>query len=77
MLPERQWARAEAACESADVCLVVGTSGLVHPAAGLPSLARSRGASVIVVGPETTALDDIADCVVVGKAATVVPLLVD
>ena len=76
MLSEVAWARAEAACRAADVCLVIGTSGLVHPAAGLPALARSGGASIVVIGPEATRLDDIAEVVLRGRAGDVLPLLV-
>lgn len=34
-------------------CQVVGTSGLVHPAARLPYIARDAAATVIEVDPET------------------------
>jgi NAD-dependent deacetylase len=68
-----QAAAAEAAeCE---VMLVVGTSGLVYPAAGLPGGARRSGATVITVNPEPTELDGIADISVRGKAAEVLPRL--
>ena len=42
--PERLRA-AEAAARDCELMLVVGTSGLVHPAAGLPRIARRSGAS--------------------------------
>jgi NAD-dependent deacetylase len=44
------------ATESADVMVVVGTSAIVYPAAGLAELALSRGAAVIEVNPEVTPL---------------------
>lgn len=37
---------------SCDLLLVVGTSGLVHPAAGLADLAIDAGASVVEINPE-------------------------
>ena len=77
MLPAAAWDRAESACRDADVCLVVGTSGLVHPAAGLPVLARSAGAAIVVVGPDATPLEAIADHVLRGRAGDVLPALVD
>lgn len=56
VLPERAWQSAVAATEAADVMVVVGTSAIVYPAAGLPELALSRGAAVIEVNPEPTPL---------------------
>lgn len=51
------WDAAEAAARSADVMLVVGTSGEVWPAAGLVEIASRRG-EVIVVNPELGPLDE-------------------
>lgn len=66
---------AQQAARTCAVMLVIGTSGLVHPAAGLPSLARGAGAKVIVVNPESTELDDLADVCVRAAAAKAVPEL--
>jgi NAD-dependent deacetylase len=55
-LPEEPWQRAVEATEAADVMVVVGTSAVVYPAAGLPDLALSRGIAVIEVNPEPTPL---------------------
>ena len=44
------------ATEAADVVVVVGTSAIVYPAAGLPELALARGTAVIEVNPEPTPL---------------------
>lgn len=55
-LPEEPWQRAVEATEAADVMVVVGTSAIVYPAAGLPELALSRGISVVEVNPEQTPL---------------------
>eukprot|EP00172_Hildenbrandia_rubra_P001505 Plantae.Rhodophyta-Hildenbrandia_rubra.ctg20688.p1 GENE.Plantae.Rhodophyta-Hildenbrandia_rubra.ctg20688~~Plantae.Rhodophyta-Hildenbrandia_rubra.ctg20688.p1 ORF type:complete len:299 (+),score=58.18 Plantae.Rhodophyta-Hildenbrandia_rubra.ctg20688:1108-2004(+) len=38
---------------SSDCVVVVGTSGVVFPAAGLPALAKARGAKIVEVGYET------------------------
>jgi NAD-dependent deacetylase len=43
-----------------DVCLVVGTSSVVYPAAGLSGEARRRGAFTAEVNPETSAGVDLA-----------------
>lgn len=55
-LPDEPWQRAVEATESADVMVVVGTSAIVYPAAGLAELALARGAAVIEVNPEVTPL---------------------
>ncbi len=74
--PQRVLA-AEAACTGCDVLLVVGTSGLVYPAAGLPWLARRAGAEVVIINPQPTELDSVARIVVTGTAAAVLPLLLN
>lgn len=74
-LPEQAWASAVDAAEGCVLMLVVGTSGLVHPAAGLPGLARRRGAVVVEINPETTALSGEVDHVWRAGAAEALPLL--
>ena len=48
-LPEDVWAEADDAARRCDCFLVVGTSGVVYPAAGLVQLARGCGACVIEI----------------------------
>ncbi|KJX75086.1 NAD-dependent deacylase [Mycobacterium lepromatosis] len=55
-LPDEPWRRAVEATKATDVMVVVGTSAIVYPAAGLPELALSRGAVLIEVNPEPTPL---------------------
>jgi NAD-dependent deacetylase len=59
------------------VMLVVGTSGLVYPAAGLPAGARRGGAAIITVNPDATELDGLASVCIRGKAAEVLPQLLE
>jgi NAD-dependent deacetylase len=73
MLPEQEIAEATAAAEAADLFLVVGTSAVVYPAAGLPLLARDRGGYVVEVNVEETPLSRAADEVIRGPAAVVLP----
>jgi NAD-dependent deacetylase len=73
MLDADVLARAERAAATADLMLVVGTSGLVYPAAGLPALSRRSGARVIVVNSDESELDSVADQCVRGKAGEVLP----
>jgi NAD-dependent deacetylase len=63
-MPERAMARAQAAIEACDLCVVVGSSLVVYPAAGFPEYAKQRGAALAIVNREPTPLDDLADVVV-------------
>jgi len=51
-LPPEATAHAEQASRAADCVLVVGTAGVIYPAAGLVEDARDRGAAVIEVNPD-------------------------
>jgi NAD-dependent deacetylase len=75
-LPERVISAAYVAAETCDLMLVVGTSGVVYPAAGLPQVARQHGAAVVEVNPAPTALSVMMDCVVRGAAAATLPAMV-
>jgi len=72
MLPMRALEAAEEAADACDLMLVVGTSGVVYPAAGLAR--RTRG-KVVVVNPQVSELDDVADAVLRGQAAVLLPQL--
>lgn len=74
MLPPDVLDAAEDAARRCDLMLVVGTSGLVYPAAGLARTARGK---VAIVNPEPTALDDAADAVLHGTAAKLLPVLLE
>ena len=74
MLPTAALAAAEEAAAACDLMLVVGTSGVVYPAAGLARATRGR---VVVVNPEPSALDDAADAVLAGTSAMLLPQLLE
>ena len=79
LLPEEAVRTTEAAIEAlepGDVCLVVGTSGIVFPAAGYPAMALAQGATVIEVNPVDTDVSDMCHHTVRGTAAQVLPELV-
>jgi NAD-dependent deacetylase len=63
-MPEDAMARAQAAVEACDLCVVVGSSLVVYPAAGFPEYAKRLGASLAIVNREETPLDPIADVIV-------------
>jgi len=60
-LPAGALEEASRLCSSADVVLVVGTSGMVHPAASLPALSKSGGAFVVEINPDSTPLTALMD----------------
>jgi len=74
-LPPDVLEAAERAAEACDLMLVVGTSGVVYPAAGLPAVARRCGARVVVVNPEPSGIDPLAHVVLRGTAAGLLPVL--
>lgn len=76
-LPSRALAVAEEAVRECDLMLVVGTSGVVQPAASFAWRARARGARVVEVNPEPTPITEIADVALRGGAARLLPALVD
>jgi NAD-dependent deacetylase len=75
MLPAGAFEKAVAGSENCDICLIVGTSGMVYPAAALPSIAKRAGAFVIEISCEETALSEIYDEVIKAKAGEVIPSL--
>jgi NAD-dependent deacetylase len=75
MLDPRALQEASAEAGDCDVLLVVGTSGLVYPAAGLPARARRAGAAIITVNPEATEADALAEVSIRGGAAVALPSL--
>ncbi|MGE0742675.1 MAG: NAD-dependent deacetylase [Hyphomonadaceae bacterium] len=62
-MPELEMARATAEAEACDLFLVLGSSLVVYPAAGLPISARRHGATLVIVNREPTELDGFADLV--------------
>jgi len=63
-MPEEQMARAQTAVEACDLCIVVGSSLVVYPAAGFPQYAKQLGAGLAILNREETPLDPMADVVV-------------
>ena len=74
LLPPGAYERAALAASACDLCLVVGTSALVYPAANLPVIAKSAGAHVVEVNPERTPMSEFCDEVLTGKAGDVLPM---
>jgi len=75
-LPPDVWAAAESAARKADLFLVIGTSAVVHPAAGLARIAKNAGARVVEVNIAETPLSSIIDEFLQGASGEVLPRLI-
>jgi NAD-dependent deacetylase len=69
-------ARAEEAALDCDLLLVVGSTLVVHPAAGLVPLAYRNGAAVIIVNDQPTGYDQLAGAVIRQPISEALPRLV-
>ncbi|HRA65731.1 MAG TPA: NAD-dependent deacylase [Caldilinea sp.] len=76
ILPEQALNQAWRAAEQCEVFLVIGTSGVVYPAAQLPLIAKRHGAHVIEINPEISALSDVADVTLRAPGGEALPRLV-
>jgi NAD-dependent deacetylase len=72
-LPEQAFGAAVSALQEADLVVVIGSSGLVQPAASLPLVGRDAGASVIEINPAMTPISDTADVYLPSTAAVALP----
>lgn len=68
--------RAQAAAETADLFLAIGTSLTVYPVAELPVRALRNGARLVIVNAEPTPLDGQAHAVLRGPIGELLPALV-
>ena len=62
-MPPAAMERAEAETVACDLFLAIGSSLVVHPAAGFPVLAKQNGARLVIINREPTDLDGLADLV--------------
>jgi len=67
-MPERETAEAFAAAADCDLMIVIGSSLVVYPAAGVPEAAVRAGAPLVIVNREPTPLDAHAEVLVHGAA---------
>ena len=75
-LDQQTLAESVRAVESCEVMMVVGTSGLVYPAAMLMPSAQAAGAFVIEINLAPTPHSSAADLSIQGRAKEVIPLLI-
>ena len=53
-IPQRAWIESRQETETADVLLIVGSTGEVYPAASLPHQAAGNGALIVEINPEAS-----------------------
>jgi NAD-dependent deacetylase len=75
-LPTKIWSRAVDAVQTCDCFLVVGTSAIVYPAAGLIDVARMEGADVIEANLQPSAASARVDVLLLGPSGTTLPELI-
>ncbi len=76
-LPSRVWEQAVIEAGNADLVIVVGTSGVVMPAAMIPLLVKQHGGVIIEVNVEPSNITVSADVFLRGKAGVVLPKLAE
>ena len=67
--------RSYEALESCELLLIVGTSGIVYPAASFAPVAKAHGAFVVELNLDTTPNSEIVDVAFTGRAKDLVPQL--
>jgi NAD-dependent deacetylase len=76
-LPPQVWEDAEQATRRAQVFLVIGTSALVYPAAGLIPLAKRSGAKIVEINVAETPFSPGVDFSLRGPAGEILPRLIE
>ena len=74
-LPSGVWNQAWQAVRSAQLVFVIGTSGVVYPAADLIPLALEQNARVVEINPGPTPFSETVDCALSGPAGEILPRL--
>lgn len=62
--------------QDCSLMLVVGTSAMVYPAAGIPVFAKEAGAKIVEINTEPSALSSICDYSCLGRAGWILPEIV-
>jgi len=73
LLPEEELNRAYKYLEKCNILLIIGTSLVVYPAAGLPLYAKERGVKLIEINSSPSALTNLCDYKIFGQAGKILP----
>lgn len=66
-MPRAAMLRAMDLAGACDLFVAIGSSLVVHPAAGLPRFAKTKGARLVILNREPTPLDPLADLILRGE----------
>ncbi len=77
MLPREALQDAFTACEATDLMLVIGTSGVVQPAASMPLIAKRHGATIIEFNPVESEITPMADLWLQGPSGEMLPRVME
>jgi NAD-dependent deacetylase len=75
-MPQDKMAMAYQHARSCDLCLALGSSLVVYPAASIPAVAAENGARLIIVNREPTPMDTMATLVINDSLSKVLPPMV-
>ncbi len=75
LLPQGAFQKAVEAAQRCDLFMLVGTSGIVYPAASIPGIARQNGAFVLEINQERTDLSPGMTETLLGPSGTILPEL--
>jgi NAD-dependent deacetylase len=77
MLPEDVFDRAAECARACDLCLVIGSTLVVYPAALIPGYAVDAGSGLIIINLSPTPLDGKADVVIRAKAGEAMSIIME
>jgi NAD-dependent deacetylase len=75
-LPLDVMMESESRSRSCDLCIVLGSTLVVYPAATMPVHAARAGAKLVIINMGPTALDDLAWVRIEGKAGEIMPMII-
>jgi NAD-dependent deacetylase len=75
-VPEDRLRESYRHAEQCDLCIVLGSSLVVYPAALVPRTAAEKGSRLLIVNRDETPLDSLADLVIRDSVCSTLPDLV-
>jgi len=75
-LDQEEYYHAVELARSSDLVMVLGTSGVVYPAAMIPNYARKAGAKIIELNPEKSEMSQFSELVIRAACASALPEIV-
>ncbi len=76
-LPEKELIESHRLMKEANLVVVIGTSGLVMPAARFPSVAKGFGATIIDINPSITPVSDLAEWAILAPSEEALPIIAE